>query len=39
MGKSELIPSVVPARDVTPSPKGAGSQWWRACDPGGARGL
>lgn len=25
MGKSELIPSVVPARDVTPSPKGAGS--------------
>lgn len=26
MGKSELIPSVVPARDVTPSPKGAGSQ-------------
>ena len=27
MGKSELIPSVVPARDVTPSPKGAGSQW------------
>ena len=26
MGKSELIPSVVPARDVTPSPKDAGSQ-------------
>jgi hypothetical protein len=24
-GKSELIPSVVPARDVTPSSKGAGS--------------
>lgn len=26
MGKSELIPSVVPARDVTPLPEGAGSQ-------------
>lgn len=26
MGKSELIPSVVPTRDFTPSPKGAGSQ-------------
>ena len=39
MGKSELIPSVVPARDVTPSPRGAGSRGWRARGPGGARGL
>ncbi len=36
MGKSGLIPSVVPARDVTPSPKGAGStiRWsWRPARP------
>ncbi len=38
MGKCELIPSVVPARDVTPSPRGAGSQWRRAHRLGGARG-
>jgi hypothetical protein len=39
MGKSELIPSVVLARDVTPSPRGAGSQEWQVRSPGGARGM
>lgn len=38
-GKSELIPSVVPARDVTPPPESGGSRWSIASRQGGPRGT